>query len=289
MQTVNSLSGGKSSSYIAINYPADYNVFSLVRTNDQNCIYPDKKIRQIVSDKIGKEFIGTLEDDNIIKIMLDLEQFIGSEITWLSGKTFDEIINGSNNLGKNGSHYLPNLMARYCTTELKMNPIFDWWKREINEVVEMRIGFRANETKRAAKMVSRLNQNGIDEMKTIIGKRKTQNKWGMVEWRIPKFPLIDDIIFKDKIEVFWNNNKEVRFGSSYFNNCVGCFHRSPIFLKKMADNHPNKMEWFAKQEDLNKPNQFKKEVSYKQIIKYKSQTELSFEDFGDCDSGYCGL
>ena len=289
MQTVNSLSGGKSSSYIAINYPADYNVFSLVRTNDKNCIYPDKKIRQIVSDKIGKEFIGTLEDDNIIKIMLDLEQFIGSEITWLSGKTFDEIINGSNNLGKNGSHYLPNLMARYCTTELKMNPIFDWWKREINEVVEMRIGFRANETKRAAKMVSRLNQNGIDEMKTIIGKRKTQNKWGMVEWRIPKFPLIDDIIFKDKIEVFWNNNKEVRFGSSYFNNCVGCFHRSPIFLKKMADKHPNKMEWFAKQEDLNKPNQFKKEVSYKQIIKYKSQTELSFEDFGDCDSGYYGF
>ena len=289
MQTVNSLSGGKSSSYIAINYPADYNVFSLVRTNDQNCIYPDKKIRQIISDKIGKEFIGTLEDDNIIKIMLDLEQFIGSEITWLSGKTFDEIINGSNNLGKNGSHYLPNLIARYCTTELKMNPIFDWWKREINEVVEMRIGFRANETKRAAKMVSRLNQNGIDEMKTIIGKRKTQNKWGMVEWRIPKFPLIDDVIFKDKIEVFWNNNKEVRFGSSYFNNCVGCFHRSPIFLKKMADNHLNKMQWFAKQEDLNKPNQFKKEVSYKQIIKYKSQTEISFEDFGDCDSGYCGL
>tara|TARA_R110000824_G_scaffold119262_1_gene273290 strand:- start:261 stop:1130 length:870 start_codon:yes stop_codon:yes gene_type:complete len=289
MQTVNSLSGGKSSSYIAINYPADYNVFSLVRTNDQNCIYPDKNIRQIVSDKIGKEFIGTLEDDNIIKIMLDLEQFIGSEITWLSGKTFDEIINGKNNLGKNGSHYLPNLMARYCTTELKMNPIFDWWKREINEVVEMRIGFRANETKRAAKMVSRLNQNGVDEMKTIIGKRKTQNKWGMVEWRIPKFPLIDDVVFKDKIEVFWNNNKEVRFGSSYFNNCVGCFHRNPIFLKKMADNHPNKMEWFAKQEDLNKPNQFKKEVSYKQIIKYKSQTELSFEDFGDCDSGYCGL
>ena len=289
MQTVNSLSGGKSSSYIAINYPADYNVFSLVRTNDKNCIYPDKKIRQIISDKIAKEFIGTLEDDNIIKIMLDLEQFIGSEITWLSGKTFDEIINGSNNLGKNGSHYLPNLMARYCTTELKMNPIFDWWKREINEVVEMRIGFRANETKRAAKMVSRLNQNGIDEMKTIIGKRKTQNKWGMVEWRIPKFPLIDDIIFKDKIEVFWNNNKEVRFGSSYFNNCVGCFHRSPIFLKKMADNHPNKMDWFAKQEDLNKPNQFKKEVSYKEIIKYKSQTEILFEDFGDCDSGYCGL
>ena len=80
MKTVNSLSGGKTSSYIAANYPADYNVFALVRTNDMSCLYPDKKLRQIVSDKIGVEFIGTLEQDNIIKVMLDLEQFIGKEI-----------------------------------------------------------------------------------------------------------------------------------------------------------------------------------------------------------------
>ena len=79
MKTVNSLSGGKSSAYIAANYPADYNVFALVRTTDKNCMYPDKKLRQIVSDKIGAEFIGTLEQDNIIQIMLDLEQFIGKE------------------------------------------------------------------------------------------------------------------------------------------------------------------------------------------------------------------
>ena len=92
MKTINSLSGGKSSSYIASNYKADYNVFSLVRTLDKNCIYPDVKVRQIVSDKINKEFIGTLEDDNIIKIMLDLEQFIGQKIHWVSGKTYDEII-----------------------------------------------------------------------------------------------------------------------------------------------------------------------------------------------------
>ena len=71
MQTVNSLSGGQTSSYIAANYPADYNVFALVTTDDKSCIYPDKKIRQIVSDKINKEFIGTLEDDLIITTILD--------------------------------------------------------------------------------------------------------------------------------------------------------------------------------------------------------------------------
>lgn len=94
MKKVNSLSGGKTSSYIAANYPADYNVFSLVRTDDKNCLFPDKKIRQIVSDKIGKEFIGTLEEDAIIYTMLDLEQFIGKKINWVSGITFDEVVKG---------------------------------------------------------------------------------------------------------------------------------------------------------------------------------------------------
>ena len=96
MKTVNSVSGGKTSSYIAKHYPADYNVFALVRTNDKKCLFPDKKIRQEVSDRIGKEFIGTLEEDTIIYTMLDLEQFIGSKIDWVSGNTFDEVVTRKN-------------------------------------------------------------------------------------------------------------------------------------------------------------------------------------------------
>ena len=126
MKTVNSLSGGKTSSYIAVNYPADYNVFALVRTNDKNCLYPDKKLRQVVSDKIGTEFIGTLEDDVIIHTMLDLEQFIGKEIDWVTGKPFDEIIRRGAVMkeGEGKSIYLPvkyevlhsaNEDKSYCT------------------------------------------------------------------------------------------------------------------------------------------------------------------------------
>jgi hypothetical protein len=43
----------------------------------------------------------------------------------------------------------------------------------------------------------------IDEMKTIVGKRKTQNKWGMVEWRIPTFPLIPDNINNTDVFNYW--------------------------------------------------------------------------------------
>lgn len=278
MITVNSISGGKTSSYIAVNYPADYNVFSLVRTNDKNCIFPDKKIRQLVSDKLGVEFIGTLEEDIIIYTMLDLEQIIGKEISWVTGKTFDEIINKKK--------YLPNLTQRFCTTEMKLRPMFDWWLKNFNEPIEMRIGFRANEVNRAERMLQKTNQNGYSTFKTIIGKTKTgnKNKWKEIEWQKPVFPLIKDKIFKDKIENFWSD-KNVRF--AYMNNCVGCFHRNEILLKKMSEKFPEKFNWFCNQEKEKKT--FKKGITYDKIRNHKLQIELFDDDFNECDSGYCGL
>lgn len=282
MKTCNSLSGGKTSSYVAVNYPADYNVFSLVRTNDKTCLFPDAKLRQIVSDKIETEFIGTLEDDTIIYTMLDLEQFIGKKIDWVTGKTFDEIIN------RNGKKYLPNIMQRFCTSEMKLQPIFNWWKSNFNEVIEMRIGYRANEMSRAKTMISKLNKNGNLEFKDIVGKRKTQNKWALIEWQKPSFPLITDGIFKDNIVEFWKD-KNVKF--AYMNNCVGCFHRNEILLKLMSEKHPNKFDWFAKQEENTGYNvrTFKNGITYNKIKSYKLQTKLFEDDFNDCDSGYCGI
>jgi hypothetical protein len=284
MKTVNSISGGKTSAYIAANYPADYNVFSLVRTNDKNCIFPDKKIRQEVSDRLGTEFIGTLEDDMIIYTMLDLEQMIGTKIDWVTGKTFDEII-----MRENGTTFLPSYMRRFCTTEMKLEPMFDWWKKEINEVFEMRIGFRANEQSRAKSMIKKTNENGNSVLKTIIGKSKTgnRNKWGEVEWQKPVFPLIKDAIFKDNIVEYWKD-KPVRF--AWMNNCVGCMHKEPILLNKMSKLHPDKLEWFAKVErDSINNATWRENITYDEIIAHKLQTELFDDDFNDCDSGYCGL
>ena len=282
MKTVNSLSGGKTSSYIAANYPADYNVFALVRTDDKNCMFPDAKVRQMVSDRLGTEFIGTLEEDTIIYTMLDLEQFIGSKIDWVTGKTFDEVIL------RNRKKYLPNATQRFCTTEMKLQPLFDWWRNSINEVVEMRIGFRANEGSRAKTILSKTNENGNSTFKAIVGKRKTQKKWADIEWQKPRFPLIEDNIYKDKVEKYWKN-KNVRF--AYMNNCVGCFHRNEVLLKLMSDKHPNKFQWFvnAEQETGYNVRTFKNGVTYDRIKDSLKQTQLFDDDFNECDSGYCGL
>jgi len=280
MKTINSLSGGKTSSYIAANYKADYNVFALVTTSDKNCLFPDKKLRQIVSDKIGREFIGTLEEDAIIYTMLDLEQYIGSKIDWVVGKTFYEITN------RIGKKYLPNVAQRFCTTEMKLQPIFDWWRNEINEVIEMRIGFRANEQRRAKTMLEKTNKNGNSEFKTIVGKTKNgnQNRWQLVEWQKPVFPLIKDNVYKDQINKYWKN-KKVRF--AYMNNCVGCFHRTPVLLKYMSEKHENKFDWFMNQE--NEKRKFKNGLKYIDIKNSLKQFELFENDFNECDSGYCGL
>jgi len=286
MKTVNSISGGKTSAYIAANYKADYNVFALVRTIDKNCLFPDQKIRQIVSDKIGKEFIGTLEEDAIIYTMLDLEQFIGQKIDWVSGKTFDEII--QRNKGGKNTIYLPNVTQRFCTTEMKLQPLFDWWKENFDEPVKMRIGFRANEMRRAKNMIEKQNQNGLLTFKSIIGQSKNgRNKWKDIEWQKPEFPLINDSIFKDKIELFWKD-KQVRF--AYMNNCVGCFHRNEILLKLMSEKHPNKFDWFINAETCAFGKRtFKNGMSYEKIKNWKTQLNLFEDDFNECDSGYCGI
>jgi hypothetical protein len=281
MKTVNSLSGGKTSSYIAANYPADYNVFSLVRTDDKKCMFPDAKIRQQVSDRLGTEFIGTLEEDTIIYTMLDLEQFIGSKIDWVTGKTFDDAIVKT----KKGTKFLPNKMARYCTTELKTMPILYWMYDEIKEPVIMRFGYRANETRRAIKMMDKTDEEGYTKVKaTFTTLKDGRNSWGEYRYCKPEFPLIDDNIYKDTIEEFWKD-KDVRF--AYMNNCVGCWWRSPLLLKKMHNKHPEKMQWFADQETSK--SKWRSDVKYSEILKWKTQTELFDDDFNECDSGYCGL
>jgi len=280
MITANSISGGKSSAYISANYPADYNVFCLVRTNDHKLLWQkgkDEKTRQVVSDKLGGiEFIGTLEDDIIIYTILDLEQYLGKEIIWLTGKTFDEII--TNDKGK---VFLPNATKRFCTTEMKIRPIYDWVCSNDLGVIKTNIGIRADEAHRKDAILNKA-KNGV------IYFENDKNK----PFQMPNFPMIDGCIIKRNVVDFWDN-KPVRFAKK--NNCVGCVARQPIFLKVMANKYPEKMEWFASKETpkahwLMKDKETKKYTTYRQIIDTKTTMSMFDEDdFSECDSGYCNL
>jgi hypothetical protein len=268
---------------MAANYPTDYNLFALVTTNKNELIFKDEIVRKIVSERINKEFIGTLEDDTIIYTMLDLEQFIGREITWVAGDTFEDVIS------QNG--LLPSPLRRYCTQQMKLQPIFDWWLNNCNEPVLMNLGFRANEGRRKNNHLEKTNENGYLTFKHVVGKHKNgRNKWKETEWQIPQFPLIDiNPTYKDQIEEFWKG-KPVRF--AFQNNCVGCFHKEPILLNYMSKKFPEKFDWFIEQENKRKLSWDKFRVdglNYENIKKHNFTMDLFDDDFNDCDSGYCGV
>lgn len=283
MINATSVSGGQTSAYVAANYPSDHLVFALVRIEDEQCRFKDEKIRREVEHRIQAPFIATAEDDMIIYTILDLEQYLGKKIDWVTGDTYDSVI-------VNRGGYLPNKISRFCTTEMKMKPIFNWWQKTINKPFEMQIGYRSTEQKRANKMLKKCDADGLLRFKAVVGKSANgRNKWGEVPWQKPKFPLIEDGINKAQIVEFWRD-KPVRFAK--YNNCVGCFHRNPVFLRFMFDEHPNKMNWFAAQEG-GKKGYWRSENGevqpYERIRKMMPQMQFSYDDFTGCDAGYCGL
>lgn len=275
MTTVNSLSGGKTSSYMAAYYPADYNLFALVRIEDRNCTPDDKKLVQMISDKIGKEFIATAESDLTLKAVLDLEQLIGKEIIWVTGQTFEQVI-----FKKKA---LPNMMWRFCTTEMKLRPIFDYCNDVLCEFVNMNLGIRYDERERG---FDRKTGEKKEEkpFKTIVGEHLNgNNKWAEIIWRNTNYPLITDKVNHWHVNE-WSESSGIIFPPD--SNCVGCFWKPPMQLRKNWENEPKKMQWFSNMEKQ-LIRTFKKEGTYEQFKQINIQQDFIFGTGAGCTSGFC--
>lgn len=209
---INSLSGGKTSSYMAVHHPADVNIFSLVRIEDKECSPKDKHLVKWVSDKIGKEFIATAEDDKTLTVVRELEQMLGKEILWLTGITFDELIRRRK--------ALPNKSWRFCTTELKMRPIWDWWyKNHYPNKIYTQIGYRYDERERGYD--EKGNKREDKPFKGIIGKSNSgRNKWLELDWTTNIYPLINDRVTNFRV-IDWAKTTTLVFPKT--SNCRGCF------------------------------------------------------------------
>jgi len=279
VKSVNSLSGGKTSSYMAVHYPADYNIFALVTIEDQRCS-PPEWLRKKVSDKIGKEFIATAEDDKTLIAVLELEQKIGKEITWVTGLSFDKLIK------KKGM--LPNLSMRYCTTFLKIMPITQFIYDNIIDKdnptpVQMNIGFRIDE-------IERRKKDGRVITDVITSTKNGRNKW-LKDFHIGNhfYPLIDDRIGHYTVSD-WAKTSGINFPLD--SNCVGCFWKETQQLRKNYDDNPEKMNWFnEKEKERLSPNHanhyWKSGISYEQIKTIGLQTDFFFGTGAGCQAGYC--
>ena len=226
MTSITSVSGGKTSSYMAIHYPTDKYVFALVKTLDKASISTDNGLIKEVQKKVP-DFIASRELDETLISVLNLEQRLGTEIKWVSAnETFDELIARKK--------MLPNQRTRFCTSELKLKPIFEYCYLNFGLSV-MNIGFRHDEKQRMIKMLSDCN-------KAYNYKYKGKN----IEWRIPNFPLIENNIDHDKIKRFWAENGGVEFPT--ISNCDFCFFHRVSEQIKQQETYPERAKWWQEQE-----------------------------------------
>jgi 3'-phosphoadenosine 5'-phosphosulfate sulfotransferase (PAPS reductase)/FAD synthetase len=294
MKTVNSVSGGQTSAYMMKHFPADKTLFALIEIEDRRCAPSDPWIKKYVEEKTNKEFIATLEDDIIVYTIADLEQYTGQEITFVPNMTFDEVLRTRKPL--------PNAIRRYCTQLMKVEPMARYCHEVFGEPVEMRLGFRANEQRRAKRQIEAYNENGFRVQKMVCGKHKNgNNKYETVEWARHRFPLIEAGVFKDQIQKYWQD-KPVRFAQR--NNCVTCFHNNPMLLHLVSKKFPEKYRWAEEWEKKKMSQKSKAGKSYGDWLRWRSDHDGTYEDFrkhrtqltlddmegfSECDTGYCGL
>lgn len=305
MITVNSVSGGKSSGYLAVHYPADYDVFALVCLD--SCRIKDPGLLRYAQEKLSSyhdEFgpvVGTAESDETLVAMRDLEQYIGREITWVRGPSFDTLLAGSRTAYGGGSKTrLPSWARRYCTTEMKLVPIFLWWWHTIGVQVEMRIGFRSGEFGRMLRFMHRAPwEFRFPTSCSLRGQR--QMRWESFSWRKLSFPLVEHGVDQRKVADYWDGHGWI--GGNLFNdrrrvtfpavsNCVGCFHKSVELLAHMAEVEPEKMGWFSDQEEKGMGRWKDKEITYAKIIEDRARLwkEIPAEIASDgetCAGGEC--
>lgn len=304
MKIVNSVSGGKSSAYIADNYPADYDVFALVCIDDPKCAPKDPGIIKYVNDKIEKfipefgEFIATAEDDQTLYAMRDLEQIIGREITWVRGASFDTILNGRQTR-------LPSWARRYCTDAMKLLPTFLWWFNTIGEPCRMRIGFRVDEFERMLRFFNNGNKTHYSIPVSCSTQGNKLQRHENFHWRFCDMPLIRDGIDHSDVREYWKNKytthtlfqerRQIVFPE--ISNCVDCFHKRKETLMYEALINLPKMQWGGGKELLGKGTWLDTKETYFSIIdealaltsadKQQLIRRIGKIDGNTCDTGGC--
>jgi hypothetical protein len=299
MIKVNSLSGGRTSSYLAMHYPADRNVFSVVCIDSKEAAPKDPAILKYTQRKLARftkefgEFVATAEDDATLRVMMDLEQLMGKPITWVRGISFDTVISAGTKTR------LPSWARRYCTTQMKMLPIFLWWWHNIGEKCEMRIGFRFDEFQRMENFFNG-DPNNFDIPIQCSTQGKRRQKMHNYNWRKCHFPLIKDGIRKEDIDAYWATKtiggtlfeplRSIKFPA--ISNCIGCFHKKPETLAAMSDIHPEKFQWFIDQEQKGMGTWLDNKLTYQHIMEDRMEIgkEVIFEaraGYATCDTGGC--
>lgn len=248
--------------------------FMLYQILQENGNLPDRV--KIVFANTGREMPETLDFVN------ECGQRWSVSITWLEynrreGKvTFDEV--NHNSASRDGSpfeklitakKYVPNVMSRFCTEELKVRTVKRYLVSEGWTAWTSCLGIRADEPSRI--------------------RTQQRDRWSF--W----YPLKDTGVTKRDVAAFWksqnfNLNLVGPNGVTPKGNCDGCFLKSEATLAMMLREHPERMNWWV---DMEKKvnGTFNKRQSFAQLQDFVSrqgdwlfddEAYLCQQDYGEC-------
>jgi 3'-phosphoadenosine 5'-phosphosulfate sulfotransferase (PAPS reductase)/FAD synthetase len=213
------------------------------------------------------------EDDSTLQFVHDCETNWNVPIVWLEyqpEKPQFKIVNFET-ASRNGEpfaalikkrNYLPNPVARFCTSELKVLAINRYMKSIGKPDYVSLVGIRADEPRRVAKM--KTNKYEILTPLAIVG------------------------ITEQDVWKFWNNNNfdlslpKVNGAS----NCDLCFLKGTGILTGLITQKPERAIWWADMEKQIGSRFSKDKPTYEQMMKYnKDQVQLFDDESIAC---FCG-
>ena len=124
---------------------------------------------------------------------------------------------------------LPNPVARFCTTELKIRTQKRYLRSLFWERWTSAVGLRADEMPRVLKATDR--------------ERTKKDRWHNI------CPLADAGIDQSDVFQFWRSQPfDLRLKGPWEGNCDGCFLKSRGAISRMLADHPQRMAWWTDQE-----------------------------------------
>ena len=286
MKRLNSISGGRTSAYMAVHFPADLNVFAAVCMDNPHSAIKDTGLLKAVRSKLERfneefgEFIGSPEDPKTFKVVLDLEQMIGREISWVRGESFDKLTKRKNSL--------PCIDWRFCTTIMKMIPIAKFvYQATGGEKVLNCAGIRIDEPSRIKTEGHRTQVVDIPISKSAKGR----NKWIKYEFAEATYPLVyaaDGSIAPIRKNVIYDWAAQSGLDFPVSSNCQFCFHKG---VSELIENQQRNPGIFQAGEDMEAEHgrgTMKKDLPLANIKKMQRPAfQLSFWGDESCESGFC--
>jgi len=186
-----------------------------------------------------------------------------------NGQPFEALISRKN--------YLPNSVTRFCTTELKIDPMRYYMKAQGYKRWTNVVGLRADEAHR-------------------VERGQASNAKGKEPW-VSVFPLFDAGVTNRDVRAWWASQDFDLQLLPFEGNCDGCFLKARPKLMEVERTKPGTLQWWAKMETLalaSKPSgaRFRPDRTYQEIIDAVQRQGDIFAGAFDADpdmDAECGL